>query len=130
VTEAFITDLIEKGWQEIEHLQMQIANIEPTENSIEVIQHLKNLLTSYYVFVGSLESYKDTDVINTNNSVSNQAIEVNSTPTSAEIAQEQPCMSIDTLVQDLEQIDAEPFEYFVDFDEPVGEPLTDDDLYN
>ena len=25
---------------------------------------------------------------------------------------------------------SEPFEYFVDFDEPIGEPLTDDDLYN
>ena len=24
----------------------------------------------------------------------------------------------------------EPFEYFVDFDEPVGDPITDDDLYN
>ena len=24
---------------------------------------------------------------------------------------------------------SEPFEYFVDFDEPIGEPLTDDDLY-
>ena len=28
------------------------------------------------------------------------------------------------------EIDTEPFEYFVDFDDPVGEPLTDDDLYN
>jgi hypothetical protein len=25
--------------------------------------------------------------------------------------------------------DFEPFEYFVDFDEPVGEKLTDEDLY-
>ena len=25
---------------------------------------------------------------------------------------------------------SDPFEYFVDFDDPVGEPLTDDDLYS
>ena len=24
---------------------------------------------------------------------------------------------------------SEPFEYFIDFDDPIGEPLTDEDLY-
>jgi hypothetical protein len=130
VTEDFITDLIEKSWQEIEHMQAQIANIEQTEASVEVIQLLKKLLTSYYVFVGGLESIKDKDTLSTEVSVNNQATEVIKAPKVLEPKIEFSFEDTPAAQQELSQIETEPFEYFVYFDEPTGEPLTDDDLYN
>ena len=52
----FLTELVDKSWLEIEHLQAQIANIDNTEENTKLIQLFKNLLTSYYVFIGGLEN--------------------------------------------------------------------------
>ena len=60
ITSDFIESLTEKGWQEIEYIQTQIANLADTTESKKVRKLLNNLLTSYYVFVGSLENFDNT----------------------------------------------------------------------
>jgi hypothetical protein len=129
ITKEFLADLETKSWQEIEHLQSQIANIEPIESNARVIQLLKNLLTSYYVFTGGLENLNSGEATVV---VPKQIKEPN---LEKEVAIPEPeVYDIDTfepisLPKEIEQEITDPFEYFVDFDDPVGEPLTDDDLY-
>ena len=58
----FLTELVDKSCLEIEHLQAQIANIDNTEENTKLIQLFKNLLTSYYVFIGGLENLNSEEV--------------------------------------------------------------------
>jgi hypothetical protein len=135
ITKDFLSDLEMKSWQEIENLQAQIANIEETEENVKLIQLLKNLLTSYYVFTGGLENLADekatTKVMNCPKQVETE-IKVTKAV--------EPEVSYDNIYEDdlfepvtVEKQDAvdeiEPFEYFVDFDEPIGDPISDEDLY-
>lgn len=128
VTDTFLADLIDKSWQEIEHLQTQIANIEATEASAEVVHLLKQLLTNYYVFVGGLENINDGNSTTTPNIVDMTSTKNQPVPmpmeTEPEITFEDQLM----ITPEDTQVDSEPFEYFVDFDEPIGDPLTDKDL--
>ena len=125
ITEEFIEELTGKSWQEIEHLQNQLTNLADTTESKKVKKLLSNLLTSYYVFVGGLENL---DVV----CVQEQPIETANEPiaknTEAAELNYSPAEMTQTLAE--EPVTSEPFEYFVDFDDPVGEPLTDKDLYN
>lgn len=131
ITKDFLDDLTNKSWQEIEHLQNQIANIKASPENAEVIKLLKNLLTSYYVFAGGLENLTDVETYE----ASEPAPERGSVEVDTEIETELPIENSanDSFNKDVsmepEEI-SEPFEYFVDFDEPIGAPLTDDDLYN
>jgi hypothetical protein len=137
VTKDFLSDLEIKSWQEIEYLQSQIANIEVTPKTTELVKLLKNLLTSYYVFAGGLENLTDVATYEASETVR----EEDSVEVSTEIETELPIenstkddnfnneVSMKSKEISDEEI-SEPFEYFVDFDEPVGKPLTDDDLYN
>ncbi len=127
VTKSFVEDLAEKSWQEIDYLQNQIANLTDTDDSKKLEQLLKNLLTSYYIFVGGLENFDNID---------NEPVEVKQI---TEPVIEEPAVLIDeTEISDSDEeitistseIEFEPFEYFIDFDEPIGEPITDKDLYN
>ena len=128
-TELFVADLIEKSWQEIDNLQNQIANLTDTEDSKKLEQLLKNLLTSYYIFVGGLENFdsvsqeptKATQVVAP---VADEPIIVANEPEEANYDED---ISLNTSI---DSALSEPFEYFVDFDDPIGEPLTDKDLYN
>jgi hypothetical protein len=130
ITKEFLNDLETKSWQEIETLQNQIANIEVNTDNAELLQLLKNLLTSYYIFTGGLE--------NLNNGMSTSIQQkVNDTIPVQNISQDKSItMNIEKpkktfpASNDLEVVNFEPFEYFVDFDEPSGEPLSDEDLYN
>jgi len=140
VNKEFLDELESKGWQEIEQLQAQIANIEPTEESASLIQLLKNLLTSYYIFTGGLENLSDgnrlvkvadfTDKV----CADKELITANAKkePAMAEPLFndtsdffDEPAIAAETADNEV----FEPFEYFVDFDEPTGEPLSDEDLY-
>ena len=117
----FLNELEKKSWAEIENLQNQINNIEASEESKTLIQLIKNLLTSYYVFVGGLENLNSES-----SSVSISKPEFKELETVLELPEE------NLEVQDVDTIntsDYEPFEYFVDFDEPIGKPLSDEDLY-
>jgi hypothetical protein len=130
VTDTFLADLIDKSWQEIEHLQTQIANIEATEASMEVVRLLKQLLTNYYVFVGGLENINGSNGTTAVNIVDTASIKDQPMPVMIETEPEVPFNDQLMTTPEYTQIDSEPFEYFVDFDEPTGEPLTDKDLYN
>lgn len=128
ITKELLKDLEEKSWLEIEHLQGQIANIEDSQENKVLIHLLKNLLTSYYIFTGGLESLNDekTDYVIPSVEKSTK-VEVTADDYLTDLVFDTPNEQIATTVD----IGAdEPFEYFVDFDEPTGEPLTDEDLYN
>ena len=134
VTNDFIKELCDKSWQEVEHLQNQLINLETSEDGKKVSKLIQNLLTGYYVFIGSLENLDSIDY-KISNDTDNREPAVATEPKSE---LEQPPVKYQTMADiDYTPIElstdnevSEPFEYFVDFDEPVGEPLTDKDLYN
>lgn len=121
-TKDFIEELTEKGWQEIEYLQSQLTNLADTEESKKVGKLLNSLLTSYYVFVGGLENLDNSESYTVS---AEPNIEPCLEPESYENV-----VTNTSLVPEDKQDYAEPFEYFVDFEEPTGDPITDDDLYN
>jgi hypothetical protein len=123
ITEEFLMDLISKSWQDAESIQQQAANIDTsTALGTKVAQLLKNISTNYFVLIGCLENLVDNDIpTETQNpdEVSDDVVMGVEQPIETEL----PIESEDSIT------DFEPFEYFVDFDEPSGEPLTDEDLY-
>ena len=137
INKEFLADLETKGWQEIEHLQNQIANIETSQENTQLIQLFKNLLTSYYIFVGGLENLGD----NKQAIIDKVCLDKEQTSAPVEKAvgnddyRDEPCEddSFEQVFAEKQdsatEPDIEPFEYFVDFDEPIGEPLSDEDLY-
>ena len=138
VTDAFLDSLTNRGWQEIESLQNQIANIEETPENYEVIKLLKGLVTSYYVFVGGLENLNIAPV--KAQPVVNEPIVNNIDELDTEVTKHVDLIDDDIILTkpvetsvDIKSKQSseffEPFEYFVDFDEPTGEPISDDDLY-
>lgn len=131
-TKDLLNELETKSWQEIEHLQAQLANLADSPVNSKLRQLLTSLLTSYYVFAGGIETlvsepaesvaiHTETDKVShitkdTFDSVNDSTVTIDTT---------------DDFFNSNTDIDEEaPFEYFVDFDEPTGEPLTDKDLYN
>lgn len=133
VDQNFINDLIAKSWQDSESIQNQIDSIEiDSAVAAKTVKLLKDLLTSYYVFTGCLE-----DIENISNEpiksisiepVISSAKEIQKEPEPEAVKVNEPDINFLSELDD--ETVSEPFEYFVDFDEPTGEPLTDDDLYN
>lgn len=138
INKEFLADLEAKSWQEIEHLQSQIANIEMTAESAELAKLLNSLLTSYYIFVGGLENLNDSNKINNFTdkvAPSKELVIVDTkedtiTLDSPELGEPNDFLDEQDKTELTDEAAFEPFEYFVDFDEPTGEPLTDDDIYN
>lgn len=140
VDKNFINDLITKSWEDSESLQNQISSIEvDSASAAKVIKLLKDLLTSYYVFTGCLENLENELIEVTEPAKNNKPEAI--VPEKLIIIPEEsierevpayktevPDTSLSTELEDDQE--SEPFEYFVDFDEPTGDPLTDDDLYN
>lgn len=121
VDKELIDGLISKSWLEIDSIQTQLSALS-SESAIgkKVQQVLKNLLTNYYIFVGELENIEVPELPvlqDGHNEVSNQTYN-----------ELQPIEQI-TADKENEDVSFEPFEYFTDFDDPTGEPLTDTDLY-
>ena len=134
VTKDFLEDLIKKNWQEVEAIQQQISCIDTsTKLGTEVSKVLQNVCTNYYVLIGCLESITenpDTALIDN---------------TEAIVTDQEPALECDVITTGHtepsfnnlqmaseggdQNLDFEPFEYFVDFDEPSGEPISDKDLY-
>lgn len=134
VTEELLSELEAKGWQEIEYLQMQLNNLAEDAKIDKLRQLIKNLLTSYYVFTGSIEMLAG----EYNAAVSTQVNLQKANLVSDDI----PAQKYDVGAQATDELDvennsifdertevSEPFEYFVDFDEPNGDPISDKDLY-
>jgi hypothetical protein len=134
ITKDFLKDLEEKSWLEIDHLQNQITNIEDNAENKALIQLLKNLLTGYYIFVGGLENLDSN--ITTNKAIDEVLPEKEDTPKVVDTTDDDYLADLvfdEPVIEKSEPVIndySEPFEYFVDFDEPIGDPLTDDDLYN
>ena len=127
VDKNFINDLITKSWQDSESIQNQIDSIEvDSAVAAKTVKLLKDLLTSYYVFTGCLENIENEPIDTIKAEPMSVAVEA------PKAIPEEPIKIVAPKVDILPELDyeAEPFEYFVDFDEPTGEPLTDDDLYN
>lgn len=125
----FINDLISKSWQDSESIQNQINSIDATSpKATKVVKLLKDLLTSYYVFTGCLENLEFDP--NPEDSSEPKSMQQEEPVDSSEISVVEPVLVTDVLDAIETETVSEPFEYFVDFDEPTGEPLTDDDLYN
>ena len=127
----FLSELEAKGWQEIEYLQAQINNLAEGATNDKLRQLFKNLLTSYYVFTGGIETLASEPIssaIIQQQEVQPEELVVGTTETT-EI--EVPNSVEDFIIENEEDNyeAGEPFEYFVDFDEPVGEPISDEDLY-
>lgn len=127
VTNAFVKDLCDKSWQEVEHLQNQLVNLEESEEGKKVSKLIKNLLTGYYVFIGSLENIDNIDILEPETPIKIEPEQPEEIPIKEPELQDIDCLQV---VPTIDNEVSEPFEYFVDFDEPVGEPLTDKDLYN
>lgn len=131
ISEDYIEELVNKSWQEIETLQTQVNNLESDPVSVSLKTLIKNLLTSYYVFVGGLENLQD-EFRELSNSFSTAEKEPLEEPeleleaTSMTLAENNQINDNKFLIQ--EEL-SEPFEYFVDFDEPIGDPISDIDLY-
>ena len=128
-TNELLSELEVKSWQEIEHLQAQIANLSEGSTNDRLRQLFKNLLTSYYIFAGGIETLQsepDTTITKPIQKVEPDIVLDEPTepavhePTYDFISDEMPTSTYEV---------TEPFEYFVDFDEPTGEPLSDEDLY-
>ncbi len=135
VDKNFINELITKSWEDSESIQNQINSIEiDSAVAAKTVKLLKDLLTSYYVFVGCLENLEDepTEAAEPTKSIEPEPV----IPEKLTIIPEVPAkvntsnVSDIDLLSELDADESEPFEYFVDFDEPTGEPLTDDDLYS
>ena len=129
IDKNFINDLISKSWQDSESIQNQIDSIEvDSPQATKIVKLLKDLLTSYYVFTGCLENLEQEPI----NIAKSEPIHIEEPMSIPEKSVDENSQDINTLdeFEFDDELTSEPFEYFVDFDEPVGEPLTDDDLYS
>ena len=136
ITDEYLQELVSKSWHESENLQRQIKALNViSSKDAKVVELLKQLLTSYQIFIGCLEGLSE----ETFEEVKTKAVlpEFESEPVVSEVVIDESLTdeitfletnSTDTLMESVEV--QEPFEYFVDFDDPVGEPITDKDLYN
>lgn len=130
VDKELLSDIISKAWHDIEDIKSQVDMLSNEDyKTNEFKKLLTNLLTNYYVFVGCTENMlTDFDDIK-------QAIiepESKETGNAITVPLELHDIGVNKDTQDEFKPDIdnfEPFEYFVDFDEPFGEKITDEDLY-
>lgn len=134
ISKELIKNFTDKSWQEIENLKLQLNSLSKNTDVEKAVHNaLNDLLTSYYIFIGRLESILDDDC---------NTVTVNEVPVTDDKAHEDiPEIATDSIkdvfindmpkvqISDSVDVEFEPFEYFVDFDEPVGNPISDKDLY-
>lgn len=132
ITEEFLNNLIAKNWQEVEAIQQQIANIDTgSKLGANVAKLLKNTCTNYYVLIGCLETLvenPETELeVHNQETESETANDIMTTELTVNEVIEPKVAQVDNVETNA---DFEPFEYFVDFDEPSSEPISDQDLYS
>ena len=158
---AFLTDFISKGWEEVGYLKADIEAIKEAYKGTKPIEVLiQDLIDAYLVCIGQLEAHlHDNKYLDypeesgLSDTKLEEELELKVAPeqiviktektTPVEVNEEDdliiigvdenaPKAEIDTPVNNPTPVQVgEPFEYFVDFDEPdLSQPkLTDDDLY-
>lgn len=135
-TEDFLNELAAKSWQDIDHLQAQITNIADGQLNDRLKQLYKNLLTSYYVFVGGVEMLLSEPILPTVDEDIPQEEPSEEEAIQTDIVNGSELITIDANddvlipVNTTDNVESDPFEFYVDFDDPIGDPLTDDDLYS
>lgn len=139
---TFITSFVSRGWEEVGMLKEQIKALKEEfgGKGIEKIEEIfQGLIDAYLINIGQLELF-----LHENDYVEVPEIEEEKVeePTEEEIEEVEEAEE-EVEIEDEVEVEVEPqkvvknvpadfeaFEYFVDFDEPEGEALTDDDLYN
>lgn len=139
---TFITSFVSRGWEEVGMLKEQIKALKEEfgGKGIEKIEEIfQGLIDAYLINIGQLELFlHENDYVEVpeieeekaEEPVEEENEEVEETEEEVEINDEVEVEVEPQKVVKNVPADFEAFEYFVDFDEPEGEALTDDDLYN
>lgn len=134
---TFITSFVSRGWEEVGMLKEQIKALKEEfgGKGIEKIEEIfQGLIDAYLINIGQLELF-----LHENDYVEVPEIEEEKVEEPVEEEETEEEVGIDDEVEvevEPQKIvknvpaDFEAFEYFVDFDEPEGKALTDEDLYN
>ena len=146
---TFITSFVSRGWEEVGMLKEQIKALKTEFKNIDKIEEiLQGLIDAYLINIGQLELFlHENDYVEVPNVDETEEIE-SKKEEEEEISEEEVIEDkkvedeVEAVADDeIEETDSpivmqqapkdfEAFEYFVDFDEPSGDALTDDDLYN
>lgn len=134
---TFITSFVSRGWEEVGMLKEQIKALKEEfgGKGIEKIEEIfQGLIDAYLINIGQLELFLHendyVEVPEIEEEKVEEPVEEEETEEEVEIKDE---VEVEVEPQKIVKnvpADFEAFEYFVDFDEPEGEALTDDDLYN
>ena len=140
---TFITSFVSRGWEEVGMLKEQIKALKEEfgGKGIEKIEEIfQGLIDAYLINIGQLELFlHENDYVEVPEIEEEKAEEPVEEEENEEVEETEEEVEIDDEVEvEVEPqkvvknvpADFEAFEYFVDFDEPEGEALTDDDLYN
>lgn len=153
---SFVTDMMSKGWDEVGYLREASAAIKETYKDTAKIEELmQDLMDAYLVFIGQLELYlhNEEDIVAPteepviDKSKAKEAEEEK--PVEVATQNEAPKPELPEADFDIEPLkdsepleepapmpapaaEADPFEFFVDFEEPdMSQPaLTDAELYD
>lgn len=155
---SFLTDFISKGWEEVGYLKSDIEVIKECFSGTKKIEELiQALVDAYLVCIGQMEAHlqdKDyiefpeetklaesvklaedinvkVDDVHMNVEADVKVVEDEVEEIIDDIVENEPIKVINKSTAKSVEDDVEPFEYFVDFEEPdLSQPkLTDDDLY-
>ena len=148
---SFITDMMSKGWDEVGYLREASMAINETYMDTAKIEGLmQDLMDAYLVFIGQLELYlhEKENIVAPTDETEDKSIEdsITNTP-SIDTTKVQDTVEVKLDTSDLPEAELEiepleandtasvadePFEFFVDFEEPdMSTPaLQDSDIYD
>lgn len=145
---TFITSFVSRGWEEVGMLKEQIKALKTEFKNVDKIEEiLQGLIDAYLINIGQLELFlQENDYVEVPEVEETETEESEESEEEVEAEEEPEVKVIKVEVPEEEEKDEEnetgrvvmqpapkdfeAFEYFVDFDEPYGDPLTDDDIYN
>lgn len=143
---TFITSFVSRGWEEVGMLKEQIKALKEEfggKNIAKIEEILQGLIDAYLINIGQLELFlHENDYVEVPEieEEKEEKVEEPAKEDEVEVAAEEEEVEIEDEIEAEVEVepqsvvrqtpgDFEAFEYFVDFDEPEGDPLTDDDLY-
>lgn len=151
---SFVTDMMSKGWDEVGYLREASAALKETYKDTAAIEEImQDLMDAYLVFIGQLELYlhNEENIATSTEEITSKESDSKDEPVEEKEIEKNPVKApkpelpeadfeIEPLAEPV-QSDKEftpatevsdPFEFFVDFDEPdMSQPaLTDAELYD
>jgi hypothetical protein len=144
---TFITSFVSRGWEEVGMLKEQIKALKAEFKNVDKIEEiLQGLIDAYLINIGQLElflhenEYVEVPTIEETSDKKEDEEVSASEEESEEVEPEVKVIEVEAPAEESESEgrvvmqpapkDFEAFEYFVDFDDPTGDPLTDDDIYD